>query len=120
MRILVVGGAGYVGSTTVERLVAEGHEVTVYDDLSSGHRGSVVDGATLVVGDIGDQARDDGAVGDAVNGCQILRGGLQDRLALRRAIRDPGGERGHVGDALVRHHGFVTAIQIDRETGHAD
>jgi UDP-glucose 4-epimerase len=57
MRILVVGGAGYVGSTTVERLVADGHEVTVYDDLSSGHRGSVVEGAQLIVGDIGDQPR---------------------------------------------------------------
>jgi UDP-glucose 4-epimerase len=56
MRILVVGGAGYVGSTTVERLVGEGHEVTVYDDLSSGHRASVVEDATLEIGDIGDQA----------------------------------------------------------------
>ncbi len=55
MRILVVGGAGYVGSTTVERLVADGHDVTVYDDLSSGHRASVVEGAALVIGDIADQ-----------------------------------------------------------------
>ena len=56
MRILVVGGAGYVGSTTVERLIADGHQVTVYDDLSSGHRASVVEGATLEIGDIGDQS----------------------------------------------------------------
>ncbi|HET7685119.1 MAG TPA: UDP-glucose 4-epimerase GalE [Candidatus Limnocylindria bacterium] len=55
MRILVVGGAGYVGSTSVERLVAQGHEVTVFDDLSSGHRASVIEGASLEIGDIGDQ-----------------------------------------------------------------
>ncbi len=54
MRILVVGGAGYVGSTTVERLIEGGHGVTVYDDLSTGHRASVVDDAAFVEGDIAD------------------------------------------------------------------
>ena len=41
MRILVTGGAGYVGSVTVERLLAAGHDVAVVDDLSTGHRASV-------------------------------------------------------------------------------
>ena len=50
MRILVTGGAGYVGSVTVDTLVAAGHEVTVLDDLSTGHRAAVADGARLVVG----------------------------------------------------------------------
>jgi len=50
MRILVTGGAGYVGSVTVERLVEAGHEVVVLDDLSTGHAAAVVDGATLVRG----------------------------------------------------------------------
>jgi UDP-glucose 4-epimerase len=54
LRILVVGGAGYVGSTTVERLIEGGHGVTVYDDLSTGHRASVVDDAVFVEGDIAD------------------------------------------------------------------
>ena len=57
MRILVVGGAGYVGSTSVERFVEAGHEVVVYDNLSSGHRAAVPDGARLVIGDIGDRER---------------------------------------------------------------
>ena len=57
MRILVVGGAGYVGSTSVERFVDAGHDVTVYDNLSSGHAAAVPDGAQLVVGDIGDRDR---------------------------------------------------------------
>ena len=57
MKLLVVGGAGYVGSTSVERFVERGHEVVVYDNLSSGHRAAVPDGADLIVGDIGDRAR---------------------------------------------------------------
>jgi UDP-glucose 4-epimerase len=57
LRLLVVGGAGYVGSTSVERIVEAGHEVVVYDNLSSGHRAAVPDGATLVVGDIADRER---------------------------------------------------------------
>ena len=57
MKLLVIGGAGYVGSTSVERFVERGHEVVVYDNLSSGHRAAVPDGADLIVGDIGDRAR---------------------------------------------------------------
>ena len=37
MRILVAGGAGYVGSTSVETFIEAGHDVIVYDDLSTGH-----------------------------------------------------------------------------------
>ena len=54
MRILVTGGAGYVGSTTAERLIGAGHEVVVYDSLVRGYRGAVPPAATLVVGDFGD------------------------------------------------------------------
>jgi UDP-glucose 4-epimerase len=56
MRILVTGGAGYVGSVSVEAFVAAGHEVTVLDDLSTGHKSAVHEGATLVVGSYGDSA----------------------------------------------------------------
>ena len=48
MRILVVGGAGFVGSTSVETFVEAGHDVVVYDDLSSGHASAVVRPARLV------------------------------------------------------------------------
>jgi UDP-glucose-4-epimerase GalE len=54
MRILVTGGAGYVGSVSVETLVAAGHDVVVLDDLSKGHREAVVAGARLVEGSYGD------------------------------------------------------------------
>ena len=56
MRILVTGGAGYIGSVSVEAFVAAGHEVTVLDDLSTGFRGAVSPAATLVVGTYGDTA----------------------------------------------------------------
>jgi UDP-glucose 4-epimerase len=53
VRILVTGGAGYVGSISVERLLEAGHDVVVLDDLSTGHR-RAADGATLVAGSYGD------------------------------------------------------------------
>ncbi len=56
MRVLVTGGAGYVGSISVEALVAAGHEVVVLDDLSTGHRDALPDGVRLVQGSYGDGA----------------------------------------------------------------
>ncbi len=53
MRILITGGAGYVGSAALRHIKAAGHEVLAYDNLSEGHAASV-DGAPLVVGDIAD------------------------------------------------------------------
>jgi UDP-glucose 4-epimerase len=53
MRVLVTGGAGYVGSVSVEALVAGGHDVVVLDDLSKGHREAVTPGARLVEGSYG-------------------------------------------------------------------
>ena len=54
-RILVTGGAGYVGAVSVEAFLAAGHDVVVLDDLSTGHRSAVPDGAHLIVGDYGDR-----------------------------------------------------------------
>jgi UDP-glucose 4-epimerase len=48
MRLLVTGGAGYIGSATTAMLLDAGHEVTVLDDLSTGHRDAVPDGARFV------------------------------------------------------------------------
>jgi UDP-glucose 4-epimerase len=55
MKVLVTGGAGYIGSVVVSQLVAAGHRVIVYDNLSKGHRESVSPEATLVVGDVADR-----------------------------------------------------------------
>ncbi|MBM3322856.1 UDP-glucose 4-epimerase GalE [candidate division WOR-3 bacterium] len=56
MRVLLTGGAGYIGSVTTQLLVRAGHGVTVLDNLSYGHRAAVADSARLVVGDVGDAA----------------------------------------------------------------
>lgn len=53
MRILITGGAGYVGSACLRHVAELGHEVMAYDDLSMGHR-AAVDGHPLTVGDIAD------------------------------------------------------------------
>jgi UDP-glucose 4-epimerase len=61
MRVLVTGGAGYIGSVVTEELLRDGHEVVVYDNLSKGHRGAVVAGAELVEADLLDGGRLRGA-----------------------------------------------------------
>jgi UDP-glucose-4-epimerase GalE len=55
VKILVTGGAGYVGSTTAQWLIGAGHSVVIYDSLELGHRGAVPEGAVLVSGDIADR-----------------------------------------------------------------
>ena len=55
MRLLVTGGAGYIGSVVAEQLLAAGHQVTIIDNLSRGHRQAVPSGAELVVGDLSDK-----------------------------------------------------------------
>lgn len=57
MRILVTGGAGYIGSVVTEELLIDGHQVVVYDNLSKGHRAAVVPGAQFVQADLGDGQR---------------------------------------------------------------
>ncbi len=55
MKILVAGGAGYIGSVVTRTLIEAGHNVTVLDNLSKGHREAVHPDASLVVGDISDR-----------------------------------------------------------------
>jgi UDP-glucose 4-epimerase len=55
MKVLVTGGAGYIGSVVVERLIAHGHEAVVYDNLSKGHPAAVDPEAALIKGDLSDR-----------------------------------------------------------------
>lgn len=57
MKILVTGGAGYIGSVVTEELLNDGHEVVVYDSLYKGHRGAVDARAKFVAGDLADLER---------------------------------------------------------------
>src|SRR2546428_10824112 len=52
MNVLVTGGAGYIGSVCVERLLDAGHTVTVYDNLSEGHRSAVDERAVFIEGSV--------------------------------------------------------------------
>jgi UDP-glucose 4-epimerase len=55
LKVLVVGGAGYIGSVTVDQLLQAEHSVTVLDSLVGGHREAVNPEAELVVGDVRDE-----------------------------------------------------------------
>ncbi len=56
MKVLVTGGAGYIGGVVADELLQAGHEVVVFDNLSRGHRQAVPENAELVVGDLADRA----------------------------------------------------------------
>jgi len=78
-RILVTGGAGYIGSHTVRRLIAADHEVVVLDDLSAGHRAALPSGVALIEASTG------------------------DREAVSAALRD------HEPDAVIHFAGSIEA-----------
>ena len=56
--VLVVGGAGYIGSHTVKMLKDSGYNVIIYDNLSKGHKevAEILD-VKLIIGDLGDRAK---------------------------------------------------------------
>ena len=85
-RILVTGGAGYVGSVSVAALLAAGHDVSVLDDLTTGHAGAVPDGVRLHEGTYADErvirnVLDDGRI-EAILHCAA-------RSLVNESIRDP-------------------------------
>lgn len=101
MRVLVTGGAGYVGSCCAAELIARGHDVVVLDDLSTGNRDGVPAEATFIEGDLlNDSARALDGV-DAVIHCaarslvvesveqpaEYWHGNVVSTLALLEAMR---------------------------------
>jgi Nucleoside-diphosphate-sugar epimerases len=80
MSVLVTGGAGFVGSQLVESLLADGHAVTVVDDLSAGKRAWVPEGAALRVGDLTSRETAERAVTDD---CDVIF-----HLAARSQVND--------------------------------
>ncbi len=68
MKLLVTGGAGYIGSIVSRQLLAEGHEVVVLDNLERGHRSAVLPEARLVVADLLDCERVDALLQEGFDG----------------------------------------------------
>ncbi len=73
MRALITGGAGFIGSTMADRLLAAGHSVTAYDNFSTGHRDFVAHnlgktGYTLVEADVLDETK----LREAMRGCDVV------------------------------------------------
>jgi UDP-glucose 4-epimerase len=64
MKVLVTGGAGYIGSAVVHQLVAGGDEVVVFDNLTQGHRAAVHPGAILIEGDLSERGAIDAALSE--------------------------------------------------------
>ncbi|HMK08677.1 MAG TPA: NAD-dependent epimerase/dehydratase family protein, partial [Anaerolineales bacterium] len=64
MRVLVTGGAGYIGSIASAELALAGHAVTVFDSLTTGHAAAVPPQATFVEADLADRARLDACLHD--------------------------------------------------------
>lgn len=102
MRILVTGGAGFIGSNVADRFVALGHDVAVFDDLSSGFREFVHPGARFYPGDLADPAAVQAAVAD-------FRPDVVDHHAaqidVRKSVADP------VFDARVNILGTLGLLQ---------
>ncbi|MBA3439118.1 MAG: UDP-glucose 4-epimerase GalE, partial [Pyrinomonadaceae bacterium] len=111
MRVLVTGGAGFIGSVVTEELIKDGHTAIVYDSLYKGHREAVVPGAEFVHGDLTDaellrqtlkehqieaviHMAADSLVGESVQQpAKYYRNNVVAGLALLDAMRDRGAGR---------------------------
>lgn len=85
-RALVTGGAGFIGSHLTSRLLADGVDVTVLDNLSTGRRERVPQEATLVEGEVGDRATVDGVfAGETFDAVFHIAG----QASIRLSFMDP-------------------------------
>jgi UDP-glucose 4-epimerase len=105
MRVLVTGGAGYIGSVVAAQLVAAGHDVTVLDDLSTGHADAVPAGATFVKGTVRDCAAE--VLADGIDG--VLH------LAARSLVGESVAEPARYWSANLG--GSVALLEAMREIG---
>lgn len=106
-RTLVTGGAGFIGSHLVDRLLAEGEQVVVVDDLSTGFRHNLDPRAELIVVDIGDEV----ALASAIGGCNTVVH-LAAMVSVQDCIRDwKGGSR-------VNLAGTVSVMQAANAAGN--
>ena len=105
MKLLVTGGAGYIGSIVARQLLDAGHEVVVLDDLSRGHRAAVPEGARLVEVDLVDEHATRAAVADGFDG--VLH--FASLALVAESVAHP--ERYH----RVNHVGSLNLLDAMRE-----
>jgi UDP-glucose 4-epimerase len=106
MRILVTGGAGFIGSTIVDAYVAQGFDVVVLDNLSTGDRRNLHPKARFVEGDL----RDAKAVAQAMEGIDVVNHHAA-QMDVRRSVADP------VFDAETNIVGSLRLVQAALERG---
>jgi UDP-glucose 4-epimerase len=105
-RVLVTGGAGFIGSHLVDALVADGADVVVLDDLETGWRENVDPAARLAIGSVADED----AVRDAMDGCEVVFHQAAHKAVLR-SVEHP------VATDTVNTHGTLTVLQAARDLG---
>ncbi|MGH7907103.1 MAG: NAD-dependent epimerase/dehydratase family protein [Candidatus Binataceae bacterium] len=108
MRILVTGGAGFIGSHTVDALIQGGHKVSVFDNLSSGKRDQVNSGARLYEADL----REAKTVADVLEREKPeLVFHFAAQMDVRRSVADP------AFDAEVNLVGLLNLMEAGRRNG---
>jgi len=105
VRVLVTGGAGFIGSNIVQSLLALGHSPVVLDDLSSGFAENLVPGVPFVEGDV----RDATVVTGSVEGCDAVLH-LAASVGNARSIDDP------VKDAQINVVGTINVLEAARRS----
>ena len=106
MRILVTGGAGFIGSNLVDALLARGDAVRVLDDLSTGHAENLPAGTDLVVGSVADPD----TVAAAMEGIEaVFHEGARGSVA--RSVADP------LTTDTMNTHGTLTVLHCAQRAG---
>jgi UDP-glucose 4-epimerase len=108
MKVLVTGGAGFIGSNLIGYLVGEGHEVTVLDNLSSGYQRNLdaLSGARFIHGDI----RDEDSIERVTAGRDVVFH-LAASVGNKRSIDNP------ISDAEINVIGTLRILEASRKAG---
>ncbi len=110
MRVLVTGGAGFIGSCVVDRLLARGDEVTVLDDLSRGRLSNLADAGDRVRFIRGDVV-DPGLAATVAAAAPEVIFHLAAQIDVRKSVQDP------AGDARTNILGTINVAEAARAAG---